>query len=123
MSEINTEPYDAQQIAEEIAAGDRPAPVVNVSDDYETAQEFSTSSIDSTSAGVDAAEAATASQFEAHSPEETELSPGTLTSDSTGAPEDYLDMAREVHPTEGATGNVDDDLLQKAFELGKPGES
>lgn len=122
MSEINTESYDAQQAADEIAAGDRPAPKVNVSTDYEAAQEFSTSSIDSTSAGADAAQAATASQFEAHTPEETDLSSGTLTTDSTGDPEDYLDMAKEVNPVAGATGNVNDDLLQKAFDLGKPGE-
>jgi hypothetical protein len=29
-------------------------------------------------------------------------------------------MAKEVSPHAGATGNVDDDLMQKAIELGQP---
>lgn len=124
MSEINTEAqtHDAQLVAEEISAGDQPAPKVDVSADYEAAQEFSTSSIDADGKGQELAEAATAPQFEVHSAEETELSTGDLASEPTGDPDLYRDMAKEVTHGSGAAGNVDDDLVKKALELGKPGE-
>ncbi|MBD1842744.1 hypothetical protein H6F89_04840 [Cyanobacteria bacterium FACHB-63] len=122
MSEINTQSQDAQQVAESIAAGDRPAPQVDVSADYEAAQEFSTSSIDQTAEGEKAAEAATATQFEAHSANETQLEPDALNSEPTGDPDLYRDMAKDISHSSGATGNVDDDLMKKAIELGKPGE-
>lgn len=117
MSDINSESqtYDAQQLQEEIASGDRVAPKVDVSADYEAAQEFSTSSIDDTEEGRKAAEAATAPQFEVPEPEEVELK-----AEPTGDPNEFLDMAAEVSPFAGATGNVDDDLVKKAIELGKP---
>lgn len=121
MSELNTEnqTHDAQLTAEEIASGDRPAPKVDVSADYEAAQEFSTSSLDDTEAGEKAAEEATAPQFEVHSAEETELK--TSSPDATGDPEDYRSLAKEVTPQSGTAGNVDDDLVKKALELGQPG--
>jgi hypothetical protein len=122
MSELNTEnqTHDAQLTAEEIASGDRPAPKVDVSADYEAAQEFSTSSIDETEAGREAAEAATAPQFEVHSAEETELPISSI--DSTGDPDAFRNLAKEVNPISAGSGNVDDDLVKKALELGKPGE-
>lgn len=122
MSELNTEnqTHDAQLAAEEVASGDRPEPKINVSADYEAAQEFSTSSIDGTEAGKEAAEEATAPQFEVHRPEEVEISTSTL--DSTGDPNDFKDLAKEVNPMSGTAGNVDDDLVKKAIELGKPGD-
>ncbi|MBD2082111.1 hypothetical protein [Leptolyngbya sp. FACHB-17] len=122
MSEINTQSQDAQQVSEAIAAGDRPAPQVDVSADYEAAQEFSTSSIDQTGEGEKAAEAATAHQFEVHSADETHLTPDALSSEPTGDPDLYRDMAKDVTHSSGATGNVDDDLMKKAIELGKPGQ-
>ncbi|GAP94768.1 hypothetical protein [Leptolyngbya sp. NIES-2104] len=124
MSEINTEAqtHDAELVAEEIAAGDRPAPKVDVSADYEAAQEFSQSNVDKAGKGQEAAEAATAPHFEAHSAEETELPTDHLASEPTGDPDLYRDMAKEVSHGSSATGNVDDDLVKKALELGKPGE-
>ncbi|HTL88826.1 MAG TPA: hypothetical protein VL134_05445 [Leptolyngbya sp.] len=122
MPEINTESYDAQQTAEEIAAGDQPAPKVNVSADYEAAQEFSTSKVDETQSGKNAAEAATASQLKTHPAAETKLSSDTPSTNSTGNPEDYRGMAKQVHSSENEAGNVDDDLVKKALDLGKPGE-
>jgi hypothetical protein len=117
MSDINTESqtYDAQQMTEEIATGDREAPKVDVSADYEAAQQFSTSSIDQSEEGAKAAEEATAPQFEMPEPEETEFK-----AEPTGDPNEFLDMAKEVSPHAGTTGNVDDDLIQKAIELGQP---
>jgi len=125
MSEINSESQtqDSQSMSEEIAAGDRPAPKVDVSADYEAAQEFSTSSVDKTGEGEKAAEAATAPRFEAHSAEETQLPTDHLASQATGDPALYRDMAHEVNPNAGTTGNVDDDLMKKAIELGQPGEN
>jgi hypothetical protein len=122
MSELNTEnqTQDAQLVAEEIASGDRPAPKVDVSADYEVAQEFSQSSLDKSGEGQAAAEEATAPKFKVHSAEETELSTSSI--DSTGDPSAYMDMAKEVNPMAGTSGNVDDDLVKKALELGKPGE-
>ncbi|MBW4444975.1 MAG: hypothetical protein KME10_28060 [Plectolyngbya sp. WJT66-NPBG17] len=122
MSEINTESQDAQLTAEEIAAGDRPAPKVDVSADYEAAQEFSSSSFDKSGEGEAAAEAATAPHFAVHSAEETQLTPDHLASEPTGDPDLYRDMAKQVTHGAEATGNVDDDLMKKALELGKPGE-
>lgn len=122
MSELNTDDqtHDAQLAAEEIASGDRPAPKVDVSADYKAAQEFSTSSLDDTKEGQKAAEAATAPQFEVHSAEETEIATSPL--DSTGDPDDFKNLAREVSPQAGTAGNVDDDLVKKALDLGKPGD-
>ena len=122
MSEVNTENHDAQLAIEEIAAGDRPAPKVDVSSDYEAAQEFSTSSFDKSGEGEAAAEAATAPQFEVHTAEETQLETDHHSNEPTGDPDAYLNMAREISHSEGATGNVDDDLIKRAIELGKPGE-
>lgn len=122
MSETNAETHDTQRTKEEIAAGDRPAPKVDVSADYEAAQEFSTSSFDKSGKGEAAAEAATASNFEVHSAEETQLPADPLASEPTGDPDLYRGMAKEISHGAEATGNVDDDLMKKALELGKPGE-
>lgn len=121
MSEIKTDvnqaqTHDAQRLAEEVAAGDRPALNVDVDADYEASKEFSVSELDKTGEGQAAAEAATAPQFEIPEPEETEL-----TTEPTGNPDAFLDMASDITPQE-STGNVDDDLVKKAIELGQPGE-
>ena len=120
MSEVNnastSENYDAQQTVEEIQDGDRKAPTANVEADYEASKQFSTSPIDSTEAGAEAAKAATAPDFAIPKPDET------LSSlDSTGNPDAYKDMARDVVPTETSTGASTDDLYQKAIEKGTPG--
>lgn len=108
--------FDAKQAAEEIATGDRKAPEVNVAADYEASKEFSVSEIDQTQAGEQAAEAATAHQFELHEPDNV-IPESQLTSN----PEDFTEMAKEVGPTSTKAGEVTDDLVQKALELGQPG--
>jgi hypothetical protein len=119
MSDINNlnQTYDAQQAAEEIAEGDRPAPQVDVSSDYEASKEYSMSEVDRMGEGQEAAEAATAPQFEVSQPQETKF-----TAESTGDPSDYLDMAKEVGSTSGVSGNVSDDLVKKAIEMGQSGQ-
>jgi hypothetical protein len=109
--------FDAQQLAADIATGEQKAPKVNISEDYEASKEFSTSSVDQTGAGVEMAQAATAPQYELSEPEAT-----STTAEPTGNPDDYRDMAREVVP-HAAGGNVTDELVQKALELGEPGQS
>lgn len=123
MSEINSDlnasenSHDAQLAAEEAASGKSPAADVNVSADYEASKEYSVSPIDQTGAGEKAAEAATSSDLKLSAPEETESK-----SEPTGNPDDYRDMAKEVSHSTGATGNVSDDLVEKAIEMGKPGQ-
>ncbi|XHX80438.1 MAG: hypothetical protein RBJ76_11070 [Stenomitos frigidus ULC029] len=112
-----SESYDAQQTVEEIQEGDRKAPTANVEADYEASKQFSTSAIDSTEAGAAAAEAATAPKFAVPEPDEA------LSSlDSTGNPDAYRDMAKDMNSSaSGSTGVSTDDLYQKALEKGKPG--
>ncbi len=112
-----SENYDAQQTVEEIQEGDRKAPTANVEADYEASKQFSTSAIDSIEAGAAAAEAATAPKFAVPEPDEA------LSSlDSTGNPDAYRDMAKDVNSSASdSTGASTDDLYQKALEKGKPG--
>ncbi|HEY9897369.1 MAG TPA: hypothetical protein V6D34_18480 [Candidatus Sericytochromatia bacterium] len=125
MSEVNnastSENYDAQQTVEEIQEGDRKAPTANVEADYEASKQFSTSAIDSTEAGAAAAEAATAPKFAVPKPDETLSSLDSTSLDSTGNPDAYKDMAKDVMPAEASSGASTDDLYQKALEKGKPG--
>lgn len=109
--------YDAKQAADEITSGDRAPSKVDVSSDYEASKEYSVSEVDRTGAGEKAAQAATAPDLKVPEPEET-----TSAAQPTGNPDDYLDMAKEVGAGAGATGNVSDDLVKKAIDLGKPGE-
>jgi hypothetical protein len=111
-----SENYDAQQTVEEIHEGDRNAPTANVEADYEASKQFSTSSVDGTEAGAAAAEAATAPHFAVPKPDEA-----LSNLDSTGSPDTYRDMARDVTSAEASTGASTDDLYQKAMEKGKPG--
>jgi hypothetical protein len=75
LSELQS--FDAQQIVEEIAAGEQKAPEIDVSQDYEASKELDTSQADQ---GTSAA--ATKSN-----------SPG---SGATGSPTDFLGMAKEI---------------------------
>ncbi|MEG4207584.1 hypothetical protein QUA20_27135 [Microcoleus sp. Pol7_A1] len=120
MSEINTEPndtesFDAAQIAESAEAGEQKLPTVNVSADYEASKEFSVSEIDRTGAGAEAAAAATAPKFAVPAPKEV-----AKPADSSSNPADFRSMAQEVNP-EGVPGDVTDDLIEKAIDLGTPG--
>ena len=107
--------HEAQLAAESIASGEEKAPKVDFDADYAAAQQFSVSEVDRTGAGAAAAEAATAPQYKTSKPEETKTQ-----SQSTGNPDDFLELAKEVgnSPTQGVT-NVSDDLLKQAFEKGE----
>ncbi|MEG3980773.1 hypothetical protein QUA08_08355 [Microcoleus sp. T3B2] len=120
MSEINTEPnnienFDAQQITESAEAGEQKLPTVDVSADYEASKEFSVSDIDRTSAGAEAAAAATAPKFPIPAPKDI-----PMPADTSGNPADFRSMAQDITPA-GTPGEVTDDLMQKAIELGTPG--
>lgn len=111
----NTENFDAQQINESVEAGEQKVPTVNVSADYEASKEFSVSDIDRTGAGAQAAAAATAPKFPIPAPQDI-----AKPADTSGNPGDFRSMAQEIKPT-GTPGNVTDDLIEKAMDLGTPG--
>ena len=113
---VNEAPtHDAQLAAESIASGEEKAPNVDFDADYAKAQQFSVSEIDRTGEGATAAEAATAPKYQTSKPAET-----TTQAQSTGNPDDFLELAKEVgnSNTEGVT-NVSDDLVQQALEKGE----
>lgn len=122
--EVNPNPnqattQEAQLAAENMASGTEAKPTVDFDADYAAAQQFSVSDVDRTGEGAAVAEAATAPQFELSQPEETKT-----VAEPTGDPSDYLDMAKDVgSQTEAGTGNVSDDLIKKAMDMGKPGSS
>jgi len=107
--------HEAQLAAESIASGEEKAPKVDFDADYAAAQQFSVSEVDRTGGGAAAAEAATAPQYKISKPEETKTQ-----SQSTGNPDDFLELAKEVgnSPTQGVT-NVSDDLVKQALEKGE----
>ncbi|QFS45051.1 hypothetical protein [Nostoc sphaeroides] len=107
--------HDAQLAAESIASGEEKAPNVDFDADYKTAQQFSVSDVDRTGEGAAAAEAATAPKYQTSKPVETKTQ-----AQSTGNPDDFLELAKEVgnSKTEGVT-NVSDDLVKQALEKGE----
>ena len=113
LNEASTQ--DAQLAAESIASGEERAPTVDFDADYAAAQKFSVSEVDRTGEGAAAAEAATAPQYQTSKPQETRTQ-----SQSTGNPDDFLELAKEVgnYNTEGVT-NVSDDLVKQALEKGE----
>ncbi|MDZ8185536.1 MAG: hypothetical protein RMX96_11865 [Nostoc sp. ChiSLP02] len=115
---VNEAPtHDAQLAAENIATGEEKAPAVDLEADYAAAQKFSVSDVDRTGQGAAAAEASTASKQKV--PEAREIK--TQQIDSTGNPDDYAELAKEVGnaKTEGVA-DVSDDLVEKALEKGQP---
>jgi hypothetical protein len=108
--------HDAQLAAESIASGEEKAPKVDFDADYATAQKFSVSEIDRTDEGAAAAKEATAPKYKISTPAETKTQ-----AQSTGNPDDYVELAKEVGNSraEGVT-NVSDELVQKALEKGQP---
>ncbi|WP_375504414.1 hypothetical protein [uncultured Nostoc sp.] len=113
LNEASTQ--DAQLAAESIASGEERAPTVDFDADYAAAQQFSVSEVDRTGEGAAAAEAATAPQYQTSKPQETRTQ-----SQSTGNPDDFLELAKEVgnSENEGVT-NVSDDLVKQALEKGE----
>lgn len=109
--------HDSQLAAESMAAGEEKKPQVDVDADYEASKAFSTSAIDNTEEGAKAAEAATASNFKVPEAKET-----NFTAESTGNPDDYRQMAKDVNPRAGEATADSDSLIKKAIEMGKPGQ-
>lgn len=85
--------FDAQQAVENIAAGTEKQPDVNVQDDYEASKAYSTSEIDQSGAGSEAAKAATAPKQKLSEPEDTPLN-----TEPDSDPEQYREMAKDVNP-------------------------
>ncbi|MBD2447212.1 hypothetical protein H6G76_08540 [Nostoc sp. FACHB-152] len=108
--------HDAQLAAEQMASGEEKVQKVDFDADYAAAQQFSVSDVDRTPEGAAAAEAATANKFEVPEAEERKTE-----AQSTGNPDDYLELAKEVggSRSEGVS-NVSDDLIQQAIEKGQP---
>jgi hypothetical protein len=120
--EIKTNPavastHDAQLLADNIAAGEEKSPKVDFEADYAAAQEMSVSEVAKTPEGAKLAEAAVAPKYEITKPEETET-----VAVETGNPGDFMDMANEMSSSNEAVTSVDDDLMKKALEMGKPGK-
>ncbi|MFM2062777.1 MAG: hypothetical protein RLZZ507_2447 [Cyanobacteriota bacterium] len=107
-----TSTHDAQLAAEQIVKGEEKAPKVDFEADYAAAQQFSVSEIDRTGEGKTAAEAATAPKYEIPKPEATQTE-----GQSTGNPDDYVEMAKEIGASrDEAVTNVSDDLVQQALQ-------
>jgi len=105
---------DGQLAAENMATGKEKLPTIDVDADYQAAQQFNVSDVDRTGAGAGAAAAATAHKFEMHEPETTKM-----VAEPTSDPHDYLQMAHDLTGSKSAAGNVSDDLVHKALEMGE----
>ncbi|WP_016950167.1 hypothetical protein [Anabaena sp. PCC 7108] len=107
--------HDAQLAAEQIASGEKKVPKVNFEADYAAAQQFSVSEIDRTGEGKIAAEAVTAPKYEIPDQEETKTE-----TQSTGNPDDYVEMADKIGASRiEAVTSVSDDLVQQALQKGE----
>ncbi|AFZ04441.1 hypothetical protein [Calothrix sp. PCC 6303] len=116
VKEVST--HDAELIAENIEEGIEKAPTVNLDADYDAAQQISTNRNAQTEQGIKELEASLAPKFQVPEPEQKEAQ-----TQATGTPEDYMKMASEMSAvTENSGGNVSDDLVKKALEMGKPGQ-
>ncbi|MDF0556769.1 hypothetical protein [Kamptonema sp. UHCC 0994] len=112
----NKQTFDAQQIAEDVASGEKKIPQVDVSADYEASKEFSVSEVDRTGAGTQAAATATAAKFDISAPKDTKLK-----TQSSGNQDEFISMVKEINPEPEEVGAVSDELLQKALDKGTPG--
>lgn len=106
--------HDAQLAAENMTSGNEEMPAVDTDADYEASKAFSVSEIDRTGEGAQAAAKATAPNLEVPKPQETKSQ-----AESTSNPDDYLNMARDVHPSDREAKNVDDEIVQKAMKKGE----
>ena len=98
-----------------MVSGKEKAPKIDFESDYAAAQEFSVSEIYQTNQGAAAAKAATAPKQKVSEVKQTKTQ-----APSTGNPEDYLEMAKQVGGsiTEAVT-KVSNDLVQKALKKGQ----
>lgn len=84
---------EAELAAQNMVVGIEKKPQVDVEQDYEASKQYSVSEIDKSGEGAQAAVAATAPQQEIPEPTDMASSPNT-----TGNPDDYREMAKEVNP-------------------------
>ncbi|HEY9637353.1 MAG TPA: hypothetical protein V6D14_28390 [Coleofasciculaceae cyanobacterium] len=87
------ETHEGQLAAERMASGEEKLQQVNVEADYEASKEYSVSDVDKSGTGEAAAAAATAPKQKMPEPTEMKSSP-----DTTGNPDDYREMAKDVNP-------------------------
>ncbi|PZV13501.1 MAG: hypothetical protein DCF22_10570 [Leptolyngbya sp.] len=106
-----TQNMDAEMLKEAISEGDTKGLSIDVGADYESAQDMSTGSVD-----ADEAEAIVAPDFEVSTPAQVAV-PTMSANDQI----DYTDMAKDINPAGSAAGNVTDELMKKALDLGTPG--
>jgi len=104
------QPDDAQRQAEDIAAGEEPAPQVDVSSDYETSKEYSVSEVDKSGAGAEAAQAVSSPGLTMPETESAQLE-----TEPTGDPNQYRRMAQEVTGPTAQTASADK-LMQKVMD-------
>lgn len=109
--EVATE--DARLLAENIAEGKEKAPKVDFEADYAAAQEMSVSNIEPPEADTEADREIDAKLAEKSEDEKVD---GFVTGNS----DDYLEMANEIVTPNEAVAEIDDDLIKKALDLGKP---
>jgi hypothetical protein len=103
--------FDAELMKEAIAEGETKEINVDTSADYEVAKQMSESSV-----SAKQAEDMVAPQFAMTQPEDVQIG---STSDNDSV--DYMDMAKDITETPAGSGNVTDDLVEKALEMGQPG--
>ncbi|HEY9615630.1 MAG TPA: hypothetical protein V6C64_02235 [Microcoleaceae cyanobacterium] len=109
-ADITAQSYDAEQIQEAVAEGEVESPRVDLDADYAAAQQFS----QGTKSGASAVTSMGNPQFE-----QSHAESAKAVADSTGNPDDYLKMAKEVTHTATETGDVSDDVMQRAKNQGK----
>lgn len=109
-ADITAQSYDAEQIQEAVAEGEVESPRVDLDADYAAAQQFSQGNKNEASATTSMGNP----QFEQSHSESTKA-----VADSTGNPDDYVDMAKDVTHAPTEAGNVSNDVMQRSKKPGK----
>lgn len=109
-ADITAQSFDAEQLQEAVAEGEVNSPRVDLDADYAAAQQMSEGTKSSTSTTTSMGN----TQFEQSHHESAKA-----VADSTGNPDDYIEMAKDVThaPEEGS--NPSDDAKQKASKQGQ----
>lgn len=104
--------YEAQELAENIKAGEVKAPEIDVTADYEASKAFS--------GGASAQEAKNATSPKFRVSEQNSSSVNS--SNTKGDPQYFRTMAADISKDESSVSEgVSDDLVKKALEKGQPG--
>ncbi|MGI0487974.1 hypothetical protein ACN4EK_21250 [Pantanalinema rosaneae CENA516] len=109
-ADITAQSYDAEQIQEAVAEGEAESPRVDLDADYAAAQQMSQGAKSSASAATSMGNP----QFEQSHQESAKA-----VADSTGNPDDYRDMAKDVTHAPTETGDVSDDVMQRSSQKGQ----